>query len=211
MTYSDRCEAGRVLAGHLAAYADTPGVLVLGLPRGGVPVAAEVAAGIDSDFDVFVVRKLGVPGNEELAMGAVASGDVTVRNEAVITAAGVTEAGFERVRSRELTELRLRECHYRQDRAARTVSGRTVIVVDDGLATGASMRAAVTAVRHAAPARLVVAVPVAAAPSYDEIRSEVDDAVCPLTPAAFRAVGEHYQDFAATSDDEVRRALASRL
>lgn len=207
--FRDRREAGRELARALAAYADRDDVVVLGLPRGGVPVAAEVARSLHAPLDVCVVRKLGMPGHEELAMGAVASGGVTVTNPEVLEQAAVRPAGFAAVRDRELAELGRRERAYRGDRPAVEVAGRTVVVVDDGLATGASMRAALAALRRRGPARLVAAVPVAAVETCAELVGEVDDVVCARTPRPFVAVGLHYDSFPSTTDEEVRAALAA--
>ncbi len=205
--YRDRHEAGRRLAGHLEAYAHRHDAIVLGLARGGVPVAYEVAQALELPLDVFLVRKLGVPGHEELAMGAIASGGVRVLNEDVVRATGIDQAQIEESTEREARELERRERLYRGDRPPVPVSGRTVILVDDGLATGATMRAAALAVRGRDPSRIVVAVPVAAKRTCDEFREEVDETICLLTPDAFVAVGLWYDDFAPTSDDEVRELL----
>ena len=206
--YRDRIEAGRRLAADLAEYAHRPDVVVLGLPRGGVPVAYEVARALDAPLDVFIVRKLGVPGHEEFAMGAVASGGVRVLNEALIRSLGIPRQAVEAVTARELEELARRERLYRGDRPPVDVRGRTVILVDDGLATGASMVAAIRALRQLGPARIVVAVPIAPPETCDALRSEADDVVCSMTPEPFHAVGLWYQDFAQTSDAEVRELLA---
>jgi putative phosphoribosyl transferase len=205
--FRDRFDAGRRLAADLAAYADRPDVLVLALPRGGVPVAFEVALALEAPLDVFVVRKLGVPGHEELAMGAIASGRVRVLNEGVIRAFNVTEAEIERVTERERRELERRESLYRGSRPLPSVAGRTAILVDDGLATGSTMRAAVAALRLEGPAAVVVAVPIAAAETCDEFRPEVEDIVCTVTPEPFHAVGLWYDDFSQTTDDEVHELL----
>ena len=181
---------------------------VLGLPRGGVPVAFEVARELGAPLDVFVVRKLGVPGHEELAMGALASGGVRVLNEPVVAELGIDEATIAQAAAAETAELGRRERAYRGDRAPVEVTGRTVILVDDGLATGSSMRAAALAVREQEPERLVVAVPVAAEPTCDSFRADVDEVVCAYTPEPFHAVGLWYDDFAPTSDDEVRELLS---
>jgi predicted phosphoribosyltransferase len=206
--FHDRSEAGRVLAEYLSAYAHRPDVLVLALPRGGVPVAFEVARALDAPLDVFLVRKLGVPGHEELAMGAIATGGMRVLNDEVLRGAGIPSQIVDTVATREQRELERRERAYRDGRPAPTVAGRTVILVDDGLATGATMRAAVAALRLQTPARIVVAVPVAAPQTRDEFRSEVDEIVCALTPDPFWAVGFWYEEFSATTDDEVRDLLA---
>jgi putative phosphoribosyl transferase len=208
MAFRDRTEAGRVLAGELAAYADRPDVLVLALPRGGVPVAFEVARALHAPLDVFLVRKLGVPGREELAMGAIASGGVRVLNDEVVGALRIPDRVIDGVAAMELDELQRRERAYRGDRAPPDVRGRTVILVDDGLATGSSMRAAVAALRRLGPARIVVAVPVGAAETCAELQAEADEAVCAHTPRPFFAVGQWYEDFSQTTDEEVRDLLA---
>jgi len=207
--YLDRTDAGIRLAGHLAAYVGRADVVVLGLPRGGVPVAAEVARALGAPLDVFCVRKLGVPGEPELAMGAIATGGVVVVNEAVVAEISVPPDLVAEVAAAERAELDRRERAYRGDRPPLPLAGRTVVLVDDGLATGASMRAAVRAVRSAGPARVVVAVPVAAAETCRSLEAEADEVVCPLAPKGFRAVGGWYEDFSTTSDDEVRRCLTS--
>jgi predicted phosphoribosyltransferase len=210
MRFRDRTHAGRVLGEALRdQYAGRPNLLVLGLPRGGVPVAFEVARALDAQLDVFVVRKLGVPGHEELAMGAIASGGTRVLNETVVYALGLGEEEIARAAAVERDELERRERAYRGDRGPVNASGRTVILVDDGLATGSTMRAAVLALRAQGPERLVVAVPVAAAQTCDELRDDADEVICVMTPAPFYAVGAWYEDFAPTSDDEVRRLLAA--
>lgn len=205
--YSNRVAAGRRLAEHLRRYAGRADVIVFGLPRGGVPVAAEVATALDAPLDVFLVRKLGVPGHEELAMGAIASGGVRVVNEEVVRRLPVTEDLLARVAAQEQEELERREREYRGGRPETDVRGRTVILVDDGLATGSTMRAAVLAMRAREPARIVVAVPVAAQETCDAFRDMVDEVVCPSTPDPFVAVGAWYTDFSQTTDDEVRRIL----
>src|SRR5438477_6983383 len=180
--FRDRTEAGQLLAAQLAAYAQRPDVLVLALPRGGVPVAYEVARALGAPLDVFLVRKLGVPGQEELAMGAIATGGVRVLNAAVVDALHIPPATIAAVAAAEQRELARRERLYRGARPAPDVRGRTVILVDDGLATGATMRAAVAALRQHQPARIVVAVPIAAPSTCDEVRAEVDEIVCAITP-----------------------------
>jgi putative phosphoribosyl transferase len=210
MRFRDRAHAGRVLGERLRdRYAGAEDVLVLGLPRGGVPVAFEVARVLAAPLDVFVVRKLGVPGHEELAMGAIASGGTRVLNESVVAALGLGEEEIARTAAVEQDELGRRERAYRGDRGPVDASRRTVILVDDGLATGSSMRAAALAVRAQRPERVVVAVPVAARETCDELRVDVDEVVCVQTPEPFYAVGAWYEDFAPTPDDEVRRLLAT--
>jgi putative phosphoribosyl transferase len=203
MLFRDRTDAGRQLANELTAYAGRPDVLVLALPRGGVPVGYEVARALDAPLDVFLVRKLGLPGQEELAMGAVASGGVRVLNEEVVQGLGVPDWMIDDVARREQQELGRRERVYRGDRPAPDVRGRTVILVDDGLATGSTMRAAVAALRQQGPARVVVAVPLGAAETCAEFRGEADEAVCARTPQPFYAVGAWYDDFSQTTDEEV--------
>jgi len=209
--YRDRRHAGRVLAQALAGkYQGRTDVVVLALPRGGVPVAWEIAQRLCAPLDVFVVRKLGVPGQEELAMGALASGGIVVLNHEVVDALGIDEGTLSRVAADELRELIRRERSYRDGRPPAQVEGKVVILVDDGLATGSSMRAAVQALRQLRPRELVVAVPIAAASTCESIRAEVDDIVCGATPEPFRAVGLWYDDFSQTTDEEVRELLAAR-
>jgi predicted phosphoribosyltransferase len=205
--YRDRIEAGRALAALLRDYAGRGDVVVLGLPRGGVPVAAEVARALGVPLDVFMVRKLGVPGHEELAMGAIASGGVRVLNDSVIDALHIPPSIIERAALREQRELVRREAAFRGGRPAPELRGKTAILVDDGLATGATMRAAVSALRALGPARIVVAVPVGAADTCARFRAEADEVVCALTPFPFDAVGLWYEDFDQTSDAEVQAAL----
>jgi putative phosphoribosyl transferase len=206
--FRDRTEAGRVLAEQLSAYADRPDVIVLALPRGGVPVGYEVAQGLHAPLDVFLVRKLGVPGHEELAMGAVATGGVRVLNEQVVRALHIPEQVIDAVARWELEELARRERLYRGDRPPPDVHGRTVILVDDGLATGATMLAAVRALRQQHPARIVVAVPIASRDTCELLRDEVDDVICAATPDPFYAVGLWYENFEQLTDEEVRELLA---
>ena len=206
--FRDRCHAGQLLAAELAAYAGRSDVLVLALPRGGVPVAFEVARALGVPLDVFLVRKLGVPGHKELAMGALATGDTRVLNERVVRELGIPDAAIEAVAAEEQRELARRERDYRGDRPTPAVGGRTVILVDDGLATGSTMRAAVAALRRQGPARIVVAVPAAAPATCDQFRAEVDEIVCAVTPEPFYAVGLWYEDFSPTTDDQVRDLLA---
>jgi putative phosphoribosyl transferase len=206
--FRDRAEAGRLLAKRLSAYAGRDDAIVLALPRGGVPVGYEVAKALDAPLDVFLVRKIGLPGYEELAMGAVASGGILVLDERLIQRLGIGREQLERAIQGELQELERREEAYRGGRGPLDLEGKTAILVDDGLATGASMRAAAEAVRRHNPARVVVAVPVAAEETCDQFRDFVDEIVCEVTPRPFHAVGLWYQDFSQTSDDEVRELLA---
>jgi predicted phosphoribosyltransferase len=206
--FRDRREAGRLLATKLSTYANRPDVLVLALPRGGVPVAAEVAGALGAPLDVFVVRKLGVPGHEEYALGAIATGGVRVLNEDVVRALRISDRVIDAVAAREQEELARRERVYRGDRPPLDARGRTVILVDDGLATGATMHAAIRALRQQQPARIVVAVPTAAPETCDELKREVDDVICASTPDPFYAVGLWYEDFSQTTDEEVRELLA---
>src|SRR5688572_1725395 len=202
--YRDRVEAGQTLAKKLRAYADRADVLVLGLARGGIPVAYEVASALNASLDVFLVRKLGVPGQQELAMGAIASGGVRVLNDDIVRHLNLGADDIDRVASLEAQELARREREYRGDRPPTQIAGHTVILIDDGLATGATMRAAAQAVQARHPARLIVAVPVAASETCEQFRSLVDEVVCASTPEPFQAVGLWYEDFSQTSDEEVR-------
>ena len=206
--FHDRFEAGRVLASRLEAYADRPEAIVLGLPRGGVAVAYEVARALHLPLDVFIVRKLGVPGQEELAMGAIASGGVRVLNQAVIRALGLSQADVTDVIRREEQELRRREEQFRGNRPPLDLKGKTVIVVDDGLATGATMWAAITAVRQQQPAKIVMAVPVADPSGCESFRQIADEVVCAITAEPLHAVGLWYQEFPQLTDEEVRDLLA---
>lgn len=206
-TFRDRVEGGEVLAGRLLDYRDRDDAIILALPRGGVPVAHEVARALHVPFDVYVVRKLGVPGHEELAMGAIASGGARQVNRDVVEALGIPATVIDAVASAEQVELERRERAYRGSRAPLNLAGRTVILVDDGLATGSTMRAAVTAVRQQQPARVIVAVPVGAVSTCADLATEADDVVCVRTPEPFVAVGLWYRDFSATTDDEVRSIL----
>jgi putative phosphoribosyl transferase len=205
--FRDRAEAGRRLAEKLVEYAGRPDLLVLALPRGGVPVAFEVAQALRAPLDVFVVRKLGAPGHEELAMGAIASGGVWALNEDVVRALQPSFHVIQAVAARELQELERRERAYRGDRPALEVRGRIVILVDDGLATGSTMRAAVTALRRLGPDLIVVAVPAAAPAACAELGREADACICCITPDPFYAVGAWYEDFSQTTDEEVRELL----
>jgi predicted phosphoribosyltransferase len=206
--YRDRREAGKSLAELLREYAGRDDVVVLALPRGGVPVAYEVAKALRAPLDVFTVRKLGVPGNPELAMGAIATGGVLVLDQQLIQMLGIDRSELERAVTAELRELERREAAYRGERVPPDLTGKTVILVDDGLATGSTMRAAALAVRQLNPARIVVAVPVAAEETCDAFRDVVDEIVCGITPRPFQAVGIWYDDFAQTSDEEVHELLA---
>ncbi len=206
--FRNRAGAGRQLAEKLAAYANRPDVLVLALPRGGVPVGFEAARALGAPLDVFLVRKLGVPGYEELAMGAVATGGVRVLNDEIVRGLGISEHEIDAAVARELQELARRERLYRGDRTPPDLAGRTVILADDGLATGATMRAAVAALRQRQPARIVVAVPTASPDTCAALKAEADDVVCAMTPEPFLAVGHWYEDFTQTTDDEVRELLA---
>ena len=209
--YRDRREAGQLLAARLTAYANQPDLLVLALPRGGVPVAYEVARALQAPLDVFIVRKLGVPGQEELAMGAVATGGVRVLNQEVAKALRIPQYVIDEVAAQELEELKRRERLYRGGRPPPDVRGRTIILVDDGLATGATMRAAIHGLRQQQPARIAVAVPTASADTCEALRTEADEVICAMTPEPFFAVGHWYDDFSQTTDDEVRHFLAQRV
>jgi len=205
--FRDRRHAGQVLAERLSAYANRDDVIVLALPRGGVPVGFEVASALQVPLDVFVVRKLGVPGHEELAMGAIASGGVRILNDEVIRSVNLPPDAIDRAAESQGRELARRERLYRDGRPFPELRHLTVVLVDDGLATGSSMRAAVHALRLHQPARTVVAVPVAAADTCRALRPEVDEVLCALTPEPFYAVGQWYEQFEQTSDDEVRDLL----
>jgi putative phosphoribosyl transferase len=205
--FFDRRHAGRVLAQALLQHAHEKDLIVLGLPRGGVPVAYEVARALSAPLDVMVVRKLGVPGWEELAMGAIASGGIRVMNEEVVLASGVSPEVIEQVSAAQQKELERRELRYRGHARTPKISGKTVILVDDGIATGASIRAAIQAIRSQAPTELIVAVPVAAPETCAELRPMLDDLVALLTPDNFTAVGQWYDDFSQTSDEEVTELL----
>ena len=207
VAFRDRTHAGRELAALLDRHAGRPDLVVLGLPRGGLPVADEVAAALHAPLDAFIVRKLGVPGHRELAMGAIASGGVRVLNETVVRAAAIAPEEIERVAAEELVELERRERAYRGARPAPAVRGRTAILVDDGLATGSTMRAAVGALRRAGARSVVVAVPVAPPQACAALEPLVDELVCVRTPEPFGAVGAWYEDFSQVEDDEVRALL----
>ena len=207
--FHDRSQAGRQLGERLRPrFGGRGDVLVLALPRGGVPVGYELAQALDAPLDLFLVRKLGVPGHEELALGAIAEGGVRVLNPSILDLVDVGEATIERIAAREEVELKRRAAEYRGDRREAEVAGRTVILVDDGLATGATMRAAAAAIRARGPAQVVVAVPVAAKETCDQFAGEVDEIICLLTPEPFHAVGIWYEDFDQTTDEEVRALLA---
>jgi putative phosphoribosyl transferase len=208
MIFKDRRDAGKHLAAQLTGYADRDDVLVLALPRGGVPVAYEVAKKLRAPLDIFLVRKLGVPGHEELAMGAIASGGVRVLNDEVVDYLRIPAAVIDSIAAKELKELERRERAYRGDNPEPDIRNKTVILVDDGLATGSTMRAAAAALRQQEPARIVVAVPVSAPQTCDEYRMGVDEIVCAITPEPFYGVGMWYDDFSQTTDEEVRELLA---
>ena len=209
MIFRNRSDAGRQLAARLTDYANRRDVVVLALPRGGVPVGYEVASALRAPLDVFLVRKLGVPGREELAMGAIASGGVRVVNEDVVRALGIPPKVIDQVAAEEERELARREWEYRDDRPPPDVAGRVVILVDDGLATGSTMRAAVLAVRERDPAAVIVAVPVGAAETCAAMNRVADATICIHTPEQFAAVGLWYEDFSQTTDEEVRDLLAA--
>ena len=206
--FLNRAEAGRLLAEKLEKYAGRDDVIVLGLPRGGVPVAYEVAKRLRVPLDVFIVRKLGVPGFEELAAGAIASGGVRVLNQDVMRALPNADETIESITARETAELERREQSYRDGRLAPELRNRVVILVDDGLATGATMHAAVKALRQRGVAKIVVAVPVGPPDTCREFEDEADETICASTPEFFQAVGQYYEDFSQTSDEEVRELLA---
>lgn len=207
LRFRDRREAGQLLAHRLESYVGRDDVIILGLPRGGVPVAYEVARALDAPLDVFVVRKLGMPGHSELALGAIASGGIQVFNQSVVRRVGLPNEAIKRVALCEQEELRRRERAYRDDRPAPELRGKVVILIDDGLATGATMRAALQAVRECGPSRVIVAVPSAAAEVCAALCEEADEVVCAITPEPFNAVGLWYEDFTQTPDSEVRRLL----
>lgn len=205
--YHDRRDAGRALAAPLAHLRGQPNTLVLALPRGGVPVAAEVASALGCPLDVCLVRKLGVPGQEEFAMGAIAEGGIVVTHDEVIDALALPRSSVDRVAARERVELARREAHYRRFRTRQTVSGRVVVIVDDGLATGATMEAAVSALRARGASRVVVAVPTGSREACARLARVADEVVCPLVPEPFTAVGAWYDDFSQTTDEEVDAIL----
>jgi putative phosphoribosyl transferase len=211
MLFQDRFEAGRILASRLRQFAHRNDVLVLGLPRGGVPVAFEVARILNTPLDVFLVRKLGVPGQEELAMGAIASGGIRVVNRTVVDALGITMADIQQAALQQQAELDRRERAYRDGRPMLDARGQIAILIDDGLATGSSMRVAIMALRKREPQRIVVGVPVAAPSVCEELESQADEVVCAVTPEPFFAVGQWYRDFPQTSDEEVRDLLQQAM
>ena len=208
LPYGDRAGAGRALAARLARFTDTPNLLILALPRGGVPVGAEVAKALNAPLDVFVVRKLGSPGHEELAMGAIASGGVRVLNRDVVAMLRIPEDVICAAAARELKEIERRETLYREGRPKPDVRQRSVVLVDDGLATGSTMRAAARALRRLGPDQIVIAAPVGAVETCQELREDADEVICVATPEPFSAVGEWYEDFSQTTDEEVRILLA---
>jgi putative phosphoribosyl transferase len=207
--FRDRIEAGELLAEQLIAYANKPDVLVLALPRGGVPVAAEVAKKLNAPLDVFVVRKLGLPGHPELAMGAIASGGVRVFNGEVINSLQIPDEVINNVTAEEFQELQRRERLYRDDLPAPEVEGKTVIIVDDGIATGSTMFAAVSALRQLNADRIVIAAPTVARSTYDYLRNYADAVVAVMVPEVFYGVGQWYEDFSQTTDEEVHQLLGA--
>jgi len=208
MSFADRAAAGRVLAGYVSHLTGRADVVGLGLPRGGVPVAYEVAQALGAPLDVLLARKLGVPGQPELAMGAIGAGGVRVLNQAVVDALAISPEAIDEVAAREGAELARREAMYRTGRPPLDMAGRVAVVVDDGLATGATMRAAVTALRGLRAGRIIVAVPVGASETCSELAGEADEVVCSRMPRSFQAVGQWYEDFTQTTDDEIRALLA---
>ncbi|MEB3338954.1 MAG: phosphoribosyltransferase [Leptolyngbyaceae bacterium] len=209
--FRNRIEAGQLLAAQLLEYADRPDVLVLGLPRGGIPIAFEVAKVLHAPLDICLVRKLGVPGHKELAMGAIAPGGIRVLNQELVTVLGIARDKIEAVTAQELQELDRRDRLYRGDRPLPPIQGRIIILVDDGIATGSTMRAAIATLRQQQPQAIVVAVPVAPASIEDEFKPEVDRIVSLKTPEPFYAIGLWYDDFSQTTDAEVRDLLARQF
>ena len=207
LPFTDRTDAGRKLAASLMDYRDREDVIVLGLPRGGVPVAYEVARALEAPLEALVVRKLGVPGQEEVALGAVAADGSCVLNHDVVNMVGISEAAIQCIIEEQLREIRRREDKYQGNRALPDLAGRCVILVDDGLATGATMRAALALIREKGPSRIVVAVPVGAIDTVQSLRAEADEVICLAEPTFFKSVGQWYLDFSQTSDDEVLALL----
>ena len=205
--FRNRHEAGKELAQRLSKFYEQPNVVVLALPRGGVPVGYEVALALNAPLDIFIVRKLGLPGQKELAIGAIASGGIRILNETIIHELKLDQAVINRITEQELQELKRREGHYHGNRTVPEIHDRTVILVDDGLATGASMLAAVHALRRQHPAKTIVAIPVAASQAIDLLRSEVDEVIYVLAPEPFEGVGKWYERFSQTTDDEVHSIL----
>ena len=205
--FRNRAEAGRLLAHKLEQYRNLPGLLVLGLPRGGVPVAYAVANALNAPLDILLVRKLGVPGQDELAMGAIASNGILILNNSVIQRLGIPESVVEAVSKRETKELHRREQDYRGVRPPVDIPGKTVIVIDDGLATGSTMKAAIAALRRQNPAKIIAAVPTASPETCEELKSAADEIVCAIMPEPFYAVGFSYEDFEQTTDAEVRELI----
>jgi predicted phosphoribosyltransferase len=210
MRFQDRAEAGRLLGDALERYKNRPDVLVLALPRGGVPVAYEVAKALNAPLDVFVVRKLGVPGHEELAMGAIASGGIRALNASVIRQLDIPQSAIDAVAEREGVEVRRREALYRDGKSPLKIEDRTIMLVDDGLATGSSMKAAVAALRQQYPAKIIVAVPTAPRETCEELKREADEVICAVTPEPFYAVGQWYENFDQTTDTEVTELIRRR-
>jgi predicted phosphoribosyltransferase len=208
--FADRYDAGLRLAARLKSYAGRSDLLVLALPRGGVPVGYEVARALDAPLDIMIVRKLGVPGQEELAMGAIGSGGVRVLNDGVVDSMGISSRTIEEVALREQRELERREQLYREGRPAFDAKGKIVILVDDGIATGSTIRAAAKALRKLSPARIIIGVPVAPASTVEQLREEVDEVVCLTMPKPFFAIGESYGDFSQVDDEEVRALLREK-
>lgn len=206
--FKDRKDAGIKLSGKLTKYADRNDVIVLALPRGGVPVAYEVALNLNLPLDVFLVRKLGVPGHEELAMGAIATGEIKVLNKDIISMMNIRDSDIDKVASRELLELHRREKSYRGSKSFPDLENKTVILIDDGLATGASMQAAVEALRELNPLKIVVAVPTSSKETCEKFEHEVDEIICAVTPEMFRGVGQWYINFNQTTDEEVKELLS---
>jgi putative phosphoribosyl transferase len=205
--FRNRTEAGKLLASKLTQYANHPDVLVLGLPRGGVPIAFEVAKALNAPLDIWLVRKLGVPGQKELAMGAIATGGIQVLNEDLLDWLRIPGQTITRVAEQEFQELQRRDRLYRGDRPLPNIRDRIVILIDDGLATGSTMRAVIVALKHQQPQRIIIAVPVAPLDTCDRLRSEVDELVCLMTPKHFAGIGQWYEDFTQTTDEQVCELL----